>query len=410
MASNNRNSTNPRSGGNHFFGGTSSSTFNDFTLNSVGGNQANDQRSGRHYNGNIYGGYVEYDQRNLQNAQTIGERTTDATFHLSVSQSKQGHPQWNLTHEILSNISPFEEPMVQQPAVGTTPRIATIHYSNLPQRHGIFRADCVPEPMQNVFHKIFAPKVIEFTGTLEPWSNPEPDKLKTIWEQIQAPQPDASQWEAIQKATSELLDNWRSTFGDVAIKVLKEYFDNVYKTYPELKDSKKTQTFIDTMRDGYDHKRIYYFLHPFNKNRELVYEGPFQSEIVSMTFSVHLKAISIIPNDDRLQERATGAIALSILALERALCYYISGIPNDSEGAFSKANWENKVLTVNDKPYNVNSKSVRSYFMPFNPDGSIRLSSEKWTDIVNASMEHVDLGVANQHHQQPAENGENFSY
>ncbi|KAF5342778.1 hypothetical protein D9758_017125 [Tetrapyrgos nigripes] len=147
----------------------------------------------------------------------------------------------------------------------------------------------------------------------------------------------------IKTLTQDRLNSWRNSIGKAALKAIEQLFQREGLSTPE-----ERQCYVKEQTTGDYKSHPYYYSHAVEMNGKTMYA----SFIISKTFSEHLKAIAKVTADQRLSERPTGAMVLSILAVHRAFTFYSSGnevIPSGVDGHFSSAIWGDRDVTLEGK-------------------------------------------------------------
>jgi len=128
---------------------------------------------------------------------------------------------------------------------------------------------------------------------------------------------------------------WRHEMSATAVQCLNMHLKSSFSRKHE-RVARATWLLGD---DEKDRKRPFYYKKYGNGVRP---SGIFQSQIIAATLATHFSSISSLPEEYRLPDYPVGALALSILAVKRALTWAKTGvepIPKTPEGNFSRANW-----------------------------------------------------------------------
>ncbi|KAK7443276.1 hypothetical protein VKT23_015874 [Stygiomarasmius scandens] len=361
------------SAGNHFFHRASHNRFDHMMLNSVGKNQYNNTiNNNSPYIGNINDNRGT--SRHIQNSGVYNENNGVLPRNQS-SQSIWSRPSTPTTLPA-SNV---------QGNAGSTSYI---------EENKLNPSESLPENILSDFLQSFKPAVIELTGCLRAWANPSLDQLHEIWMKVM---PNHMQDFFINTETKpvvegcvcQILDEWRDSIGNAAIEALEHIFQD-----PDLQTASQRKIYVSQQISGDYWLRPYYFSSINNQsNGQTKHEGAFQSYIISKTLSAHFKAIQPISADQRLSDRPTGALVLTILAIERAFQFYSSGekiIPPDSSREFSRVNWDDRTVTRDGRPYQVKTTSRIQALFGKNVHGVERVGSDLWDKIIAAALNQLE--------------------
>ncbi|THV05828.1 hypothetical protein K435DRAFT_960898 [Dendrothele bispora CBS 962.96] len=424
----------PPSSGTHFFNGTSHSQFDGMTLNNVGRNQTHDHRGSSSDNihndsrsfGTIHGGYTENDnrqmRRNIESVQTYHENQGSHGNSTRNTYSEETRVTTTTQHLPSRSSNPIAQPdrprenenpsaLRQGPyAIGRDFSQSAIRQDREAALQGL------PQDFRRVFTECFVPAIIELTGTLRAWADPPPDQIRAVWHKVmpqdlQSNMSDSRWGPMIQKAILQSLDNWRNAFAGAAIEAVRDAINRV------IQEGGNPRKYIDWLREGDYRFRRYYFTEVSEDQRgQPIRKGPFQSELISRTFSEHLKVINSVRPEHRLgRGRATGAIVLSILAIERALSFYSSGaleIPAGQESEFSRTNWDDQTIMSQGRAHTIRTTSEIQSLFGRNRDGTDRVSAERWNEIEEKAKEYMYASPSNQMLESVDEDevDEDFSY
>ncbi|THV05831.1 hypothetical protein K435DRAFT_773593 [Dendrothele bispora CBS 962.96] len=376
------------------------------TLNNVGGNQNHDRRAWSrdtiHHDSRsfatINGGYTENDnrrmRRNIENVQTYHEY--QGSHGNSARNNYSEETRVTTTSQLSPRSSSNRIALPDRPRENDNARVpyAIDHDSSQAairqEREAALQS--LPQDFRSAFNACFIPAVIELTGTLRAWADPSTDQIRDVWhktmpQDLWANLSDSRWGPTIYNATLASLDSWRNDFASAAIDAVR---DDVNKV---IQDRENPSSHIFRLREGDYRFRRYYFIDVSQDERgQPVRRGPFQSELISRTFSEHFKVLNSIQPEHRRSERATGAIVLSILAIERALSFYSSGtleVPPGPENEFSRANWDDQTIMLQGRAHRIRTTSEIQSLFGRNRDGSERVSPERWDEIVEKAKHYA---------------------
>ncbi|KAF5343146.1 hypothetical protein D9758_015203 [Tetrapyrgos nigripes] len=260
------------------------------------------------------------------------------------------------------------------------------------KKRGI-RLGNLPEAVQTAFKDKFIPAIIEFTGCLIAWTSPNVNELEQTWEDVMPEDicqrfTEFNTGKVIETLTQDRLNSWRNSIGKAALKAIEQLFQREGLSTPE-----ERRCYVKEQTTGDYKSHPYYYSHAVEMNGKTMYAGPFQSFIISKTFSEHLKAIAKVTADQRLSERPTGAMVLSILAVHRAFTFYSSGnevIPSGVDGHFASAIWGDRDVTLEGKVVRFETTTNLHSHFAVNPIKNInRCSAAQWDRIIQSAEKHL---------------------
>ncbi|THU85924.1 hypothetical protein K435DRAFT_805517 [Dendrothele bispora CBS 962.96] len=173
---------------------------------------------------------------------------------------------------------------------------------------------------------------------------------------------------AISGMATESLKDWRNSIGEAAITIVDQILDG--------KNEKERQTFFEEQMHSKDGMGPYYY----PENNVDPSEEVFQSRIISETFATHFEIIKNIPDDSRSEALPKAALALSILAIDRAFLLSHNSI---APGYFSSYELPNYA-----------SSGMHQLFGK-NANGQDFISPEMWSRIITAAKAHVQPQTSN---------------
>ncbi|KAG6379245.1 hypothetical protein JVT61DRAFT_11694 [Boletus reticuloceps] len=224
----------------------------------------------------------------------------------------------------------------------------------LKNRTALSPKDLPPECLHG-FRMAFRPAIRDFVGTLGPWESPADTDIVRIWNccfprhRLEASN---NLFTTVSKLVDDTIQDWRHEMAVTAVQCLNMHLKSSFNKQHE-RVARATWLLGD---DEKDRKRPFYYkkygngVKPSvsfisdkisNSNHGML-QGIFQSQVIATTLATHLSFISYLPEESRLPDYPTGALALSILAVKRALTWAKTGvepIPKTPEGNFSRANW-----------------------------------------------------------------------
>ncbi|KAF8431806.1 hypothetical protein L210DRAFT_3456051 [Boletus edulis BED1] len=197
--------------------------------------------------------------------------------------------------------------------------------------------DLPPECLRG-FRVAFRPAIRDFIGTLGPWESPADTDIVRIWNCcFPKHQLDVSKnlFTIVSKLVVETIQHWRHEMAVTAVQCVNMHLKSSFNKHHE-RVARATWLLGN---DEKDRKRPFYYNKYGNGVKP---SGIFQSQVIATTLATHLSSISYLPEESRLPDYPVGALALSILAVKRALTWAKTGvesIPKTPEGNFSRANW-----------------------------------------------------------------------
>ncbi|KAF8556892.1 hypothetical protein OG21DRAFT_1505922 [Imleria badia] len=204
-------------------------------------------------------------------------------------------------------------------------------------RRNLSQNDLPPECVHG-YRVAFRPAIKDFVGTLGPWEFPADEDIARIWNgffpkhQIE---PSKGLHTIVSKLAEDAIRHWRRDMAAAAVECLNLDL----KSSSSSKSKRVARAACMLGDDAKDRKRPFYYKKYENGVQP---SGIFQSPIIAATLATHLSSISSLPEESRLCDHPVGALALSILAVKRALTWAKTGvdsIPKTPEGHFSRANW-----------------------------------------------------------------------
>ncbi|KAF5346670.1 hypothetical protein D9758_013182 [Tetrapyrgos nigripes] len=233
-------------------------------------------------------------------------------------------------------------------------------------------SESLPEDIRTSFVKEVKAVVIELAGCGNAWEDPTSEKLKGIWIKVMPNmRDDFSRYEQdIRSLVAKILIEWRDSIGNAAIAAVKSDMEK------EASNShRRIYVMNQTKGDLWNHL-CYYSDRKQGDGRKPA--GFLQSPVVAKTFSEHFKVTLSIPQTDRLKNQPTGAMVLTILAIDRAFKLFANGhLENIPQGDFSQ-----------DAQARSSAPIVQQYFGKTGK-GQERVDTELWEKIKAAAKSHV---------------------
>ncbi|KAF4594060.1 hypothetical protein EYR40_008859 [Pleurotus pulmonarius] len=230
-------------------------------------------------------------------------------------------------------------------------------------RRKITRND-LPDGIRRQFYDSYIPYAIRLAGYKEAWYNPTYNDAYHSWLAVLATseegygQPSEDHIFVAEKLINIHISQIRNKTKEAAVKALDILLRNEnMKTIEEKADYVKW-----LQGEGlYDNAPPFYYKTIEDDGKK---KGVFQSFLISFTFSLHLAAISGVPDDFESHSiEQPGALVMAIQAVKRALFYYRSGIkeepnPRDTLSHFSHSNWADHEEKTTDEYGNIVTKVV----------------------------------------------------
>ncbi|KAF5366529.1 hypothetical protein D9758_008922 [Tetrapyrgos nigripes] len=232
-------------------------------------------------------------------------------------------------------------------------------------------SESLPEDIRTSFVKEVKAVVIELAGYSNAWEDPTSEKLKGIWIKVMPNmRDDFSRYEQdIRSLVAEILIEWRNSIGNAAIAAVKS--DMEKKT-----SNRDRRAYVTNQTKGALWDHLCYYSDPKQGDGRKP-TGFLQSPVVAETLSEHFKVILSIPETDRLKNPPTGAMVLTILAIDRAFKLFANGhLDNISPSDFSQ-----------DAQARSSAPIVQQFFGKTRT-GQDRVSDELWEKIIAAAKSH----------------------
>ncbi|OCH89899.1 hypothetical protein OBBRIDRAFT_804336 [Obba rivulosa] len=225
----------------------------------------------------------------------------------------------------------------------------------------------IPEDQREEFTKSFIPLARELAGTRGPW------------DALTAPNVQITEKDVFHTLANYRVSDWRSMFGSIALEGVKKLIEDNQETGIIRGSDDISYAMKHLLGDG--KTRIPFCWKHFDDERK---SGRFQHFLISYTLSAHFNTLFAIPDHfKKSHEFPKGALILSVLAVERALNVWRSGmlvIPPKSAGHFSEQNWGDRVEHHDGRAV-MNRKT--SKFIPVVD----KLQNNDWQKILDAAHE-----------------------
>ncbi|KAI0309565.1 hypothetical protein OF83DRAFT_1088985 [Amylostereum chailletii] len=206
------------------------------------------------------------------------------------------------------------------------------------------------EAVRPSFNSVFMSKVRGLTGMLEPWSDPSAEEVQVIFDEVYpGVKLTIVKGEVVFDLTMQRIKEWRSMLASEAMSVTKTYLDADKHGEDEDEDDDEVRAsfvssaeYVKWALASEDGKNAPMYWARWNSGAGR--EGRFQFHLIMKTLAAHLACITSSTGD-----RPSGALILSLLAVERALKFSWTGepvIPRGPAGYFSGENWGDKVVRV----------------------------------------------------------------
>ncbi|THU80229.1 hypothetical protein K435DRAFT_810043 [Dendrothele bispora CBS 962.96] len=251
------------------------------------------------------------------------------------------------------------------------------NYGSYQEDNGVARRDnlVTPEQLRDAFDNYFEAAVIEYAGYSQPWQDPSTRDVQNLWKKVM-PNEFHDQFSSfsttIEGWVNETLTNWRDSFGNAVLEALESIF-----TEQDLDDINKRKTYIAEQRAGSRlQNRPYYF----TGTRNGTPTGAFQSYIVARTLSEHFKTIQRIPDNKRSSSPPSGALILTIFAIERTLDHYSSS--NENVYPLGDLSKDSQALPV--------MRRIQAFTTGRNSKNQDWISYEVWSKIKAAAQSHIE--------------------
>ncbi|THU80228.1 hypothetical protein K435DRAFT_810042 [Dendrothele bispora CBS 962.96] len=266
------------------------------------------------------------------------------------------------------------------------------NHGSYQENKSVARSDnlVTPEQLKDAFYDYFEHAIIEHAGssTSPPWTDPSLGDLRRLWKKDMPNEFHghfSSFSTTIEGLVAEALTKWRDSFGKAAVVTLESIFEE-----QDLDDVHKRKNYIAKQRAGSRlRNRPYYFTDTRNGTPTvriaatlLSRNGAFQSHIVARTLSEHFKAIQRIPDNKRSSNPPSGALILTIFAIERTLDHYSSG--NENVGPLGDLSKDTQVLTIM-------GPKLQAFTIGKNSKNQEWISYEVWSRINAAAQSHSKL-------------------
>ncbi|THU81269.1 hypothetical protein K435DRAFT_844785 [Dendrothele bispora CBS 962.96] len=250
------------------------------------------------------------------------------------------------------------------------------NYGSYQENKSVARRDNLVKPAQlkDAFYDYLEPASIEYAGYNQPWKDPSTRDVQNLWKKVM-PNEFHDQFSSLSTTiegwVTEALTKWRDSFGNAAVEALESIFAE-----QDLYDVNKRKNYLAEQRAGRLQHRPYYF----TGTRNGAATGAFQSYIVAKTLSEHFKAIQRIPVTKRSSNPPSGALILTIFAIERTLDHYSSGNENVCPlGDLSKDSQGVPVM-----------RRIQAFTTGKNTKGQDWISYEVWSKIIAAAQSHIE--------------------
>ncbi|KAG5219978.1 hypothetical protein IMY05_C4706000600 [Salix suchowensis] len=272
-----------------------------------------------------------------------------------------------------------------------TPHLSATRQQTLIRKKKITRND-LPDGIRRDFCDKSIPYAIRLAGYKEAWYNPTHADAYQSWLADLARseegygQPSEKHIAVAEKLINNHIAQIRNKTKEAAVKALDILLRNENKNSIEEKAD-----YVKWLQgDGlYDNKPPFLYKRIENGKRK----GAFQSFLIAFTFSLHLAAISGIPQDIDFEKQSIkqpGALVMAVQAVKRALFYYRSGVkeepnPRDTLSHFSHSNWSDREETIIDDYGEPTTKlipitsSIKSLVD--------QLSSEQWRKVIEEATQ-----------------------
>ncbi|THU81274.1 hypothetical protein K435DRAFT_844788 [Dendrothele bispora CBS 962.96] len=354
--------------GAQFFTGANRNTFDGATVNNVGGDQTqhhgptgpihNDRRT---FNGQI-SSYKENDNRtvNGRSIENYGSYREDNDYSTRTVNgndfSRRVHGDDN-SRTAVGNYTENNGRSQGDNNVARNPNLLT------------------PEKLKDAFYGYFEPVIIEYAGFNQPWKDPSPRDVQNLWKKV-VPNEFHGQFSSfsitIENLVAEALTKWRDSFGNAAVEALESIFAE-----QDLYDVNERKNYIADQRAGSRlQNRPYYF----TGTRNGAATGAFQSHIVAKTLSEHFKAIQKIPVTKRSSSPPSGALILTIFAIERTLDHYSSG--KENVGPLGDLSKDSQALPM--------IRRIQAFTTGKTSKGQDWIPYEVWSRIIAAAQSHIE--------------------
>ncbi|THH13397.1 hypothetical protein EW146_g6813 [Bondarzewia mesenterica] len=204
----------------------------------------------------------------------------------------------------------------------------------------------IPTECLSKWHDTFMPMWLEFMGRCtDPWDTDLVEDAQVLWDFVfpDVPKDLAAKEATIYQVAIQRVYQWRNMIATATNKAVEKFW---IKSGDIYEDADKKAEFVDWAVPMDDDATVFPFLwgdvdrYPdFNAT---VHVGAFRSKFVLRSYCAHLQAIASVPLNVRGEETPIGAIALSTVAVERALRAWSTGVYEKQDlkgkGPFSSKN------------------------------------------------------------------------
>ncbi|KAI0309829.1 hypothetical protein OF83DRAFT_1179171 [Amylostereum chailletii] len=237
------------------------------------------------------------------------------------------------------------------------------------------------EAVRPTFNSTFMSTVRERVGTLPPFASPSAEVIQEIFDETY---PEVKVVVAKGEVTMQRLNEWRSMISSEALNNIKAYLEIEKADDTDHAEGRwcfaSAAEYVKWVLHSEDGKNAPMYWARWNGG--VSKESRFQFHLILKTLSAHLV---VIPSDSK--ERPSGALLLSLLAVERALKFSRSGtpvIPHGPEGFFSAENWGDQTVRTKDGRVKLNRKASKFF------SAVDALSSDAWSRILAGAYKWLD--------------------
>ncbi|KAI0313155.1 hypothetical protein OF83DRAFT_1086519 [Amylostereum chailletii] len=222
------------------------------------------------------------------------------------------------------------------------------------------------------FNGAFMSKVREHAGTLQPFSLPSVEAIQTLFDEMY---PEVSivvvKGQVLYDLTLQRLNEWKSMISSEALSNVKAYLE--IDEADDVDEAEGRWCFESAA------KYVEWVLHSEDGKNAPMYWARWNDGVGKETLSAHL---AVIPPDSK--EHLSGALILSLLAVERALKVSRSGtlvVPHRLQGFFSAENWGDQTVRTSDGHIKMNRKASK-FFTAVDA-----LSADAWSRILTGAYQ-----------------------
>ncbi|KAI0319058.1 hypothetical protein OF83DRAFT_1170573 [Amylostereum chailletii] len=287
------------------------------------------------------------------------------------------NPLTQVSHPVIATLGPKSRNAKSAPGTqrrsGRKPRWTTEH---------------LDEAVRPTFNGPFMSKVRELAGTLPPFTTPSADAIQTLFDKMY---PDldvvVEKGKVVFDLTMQRLNEWKFMIGSEAVNNVKAYLEVEEADDPDEVEGlwcfASPTEYVEWAVHSEDGKNAPMYWARWNGG--VGKEGRFQFHLVLKTLSAHL---AVVP--PRSGEHPSGALILSLLAVERALKFSWTGtpiIPRGPQGFFSAENWGDQTVRINEGQVKLNRKASK-FFTAVDA-----LSGDVWSKILDGAYKWLDQPV-----------------